>query len=297
MVDYKLDPENQAAIEAAISGRWGEAVKLNLQLSKKYQDEVEILNRLAKAYTEVAILSRAKSAYRAALRVDPYNQIAKKNLERLNSLSEKDLARTSGSNVSPELFLEEPGKTKETHLLEAGKIKTVSSLKIGDKLESQTSGGEIWLFHSGKNRVGRVEPEMARLIISAIRIGSKFEFIVKAVDLVKDGIKVEIFVKEVVHSAQLSAPVFLTKDIETSSQAEQSDGLDAHEDTETDSQSTEDETMELEKAGIPMEHGSATDEPFDEEDHDIAKDLPYNGDHSEEQSEGSSKDGDKEDES
>ena len=43
----------QKAINLAISGEWNEAIKVNLQILSLSPDDVDSLNRLAKAYAEI----------------------------------------------------------------------------------------------------------------------------------------------------------------------------------------------------------------------------------------------------
>ena len=59
-----------------------------------------------------------RAAYMKALEIDPLNSIAQKNLNRLASLGEQEAApRPAGRKLSPQMFIEETGKTGVTVLV------------------------------------------------------------------------------------------------------------------------------------------------------------------------------------
>lgn len=286
MTKYTLDPLNNQAIQAAINGDWATAITLNSELSKKYPEEAEILNRLAKAYVESADLSKAKSAYRSALKVDPYNHIAKKNLEKLSTANESDLHRMSGSAISPNMFLEEPGKTAIAEVTDLAMGKVVSTLKIGDKLRFEVNGNTITLISPLAKRVGKLEETTAQIVTSAVRVGSKFDFIVKSVELNKnsENLKVTVFIRETLHSSKLTSPVFSAaletekldneRDEDSHSQLEEGDQVNQEHSDEhvTDTLSEAEESIAEDHTQIEDDYIS------DEEDHDISKDIPSSED-------------------
>ena len=64
----------------------GEAVTLNEQILERFQKDAEAYNRLGRAKLALGKLEEAKDAYSKALRADPANLIARRNLQRLESL-------------------------------------------------------------------------------------------------------------------------------------------------------------------------------------------------------------------
>ena len=60
-----------------------EAIKLNEKVLLQDSKNCEALNRLSRAYLEVGKFSRAGTNYKKVLKIDPYNTIALKSLERL----------------------------------------------------------------------------------------------------------------------------------------------------------------------------------------------------------------------
>src|SRR3989338_5020068 len=95
MGSASLDPLSQKAIEAALNNNWQEATEINSQLLNRYPEDIETLNRLARAYFESGKITKAKSLYRSVLKLDPYNPIASKNIKKLSELKSKDLKNKS----------------------------------------------------------------------------------------------------------------------------------------------------------------------------------------------------------
>ena len=75
------------AIALAMNGQWEEAVTLNLSIIREFPKDIESLNRLGKALSELGRNREAMQAFQSVLEVSPYNYIAKKNLSRLERLA------------------------------------------------------------------------------------------------------------------------------------------------------------------------------------------------------------------
>jgi Flp pilus assembly protein TadD len=78
------------AVQMARDSRWEEAVATNRELLTVLPHDPSALNRLGKALSELGQYSEAKRAYTEALEQDPSNNIARKNLERISSLSDEE---------------------------------------------------------------------------------------------------------------------------------------------------------------------------------------------------------------
>src|SRR5579884_4465370 len=74
------------AINLAMQNRWAEAADLNRELIQEFPKDVDAHNRLGKALMELGRYREARDAYAEALRLDPMNSIAQKNLARLEKL-------------------------------------------------------------------------------------------------------------------------------------------------------------------------------------------------------------------
>src|SRR3972149_4881663 len=107
----------ELAIQLALQGRWPEAVQLNRAIIESFPTDVDAFHRLGKAMTELGRYGEAREAYMKALEIDRLNTIARKNLARLATLGEEAPPRAATQKLSPQMFIEETGKTGVTTLV------------------------------------------------------------------------------------------------------------------------------------------------------------------------------------
>jgi len=106
-----MDLKNQA-IRTALTGNWDGAIQLNKAILETNPQDIDSLNRLAFAYSELGQIKEAKNTYQKVLLIDSNNPIAFKNLKRLANV-ENHNGQITPSIKSPLLtnaFLEETGK-------------------------------------------------------------------------------------------------------------------------------------------------------------------------------------------
>jgi tetratricopeptide (TPR) repeat protein len=211
--DSSLDPQVHEAINAALENNWEKALQINKELVSKYPDDVETMNRLARSLAETGKINEAKKIYKKVLKLDPYNQIAEKNLNRVSSIKKGDL-KTNGlpSSLKGDIFLEESGKTTSTILEDTAMPSILAGLRTGDKIKLEAHRNSVRALASSSKRIGKVEDLLAKIVSQNIRAGSKFEAFVKSVSIEKppkkDNSKVMIFIREIHRSPRVSAPPF-----------------------------------------------------------------------------------------
>ena len=105
-----------AAIQLAMSNRWEEAAQANRSILTLFPNDADAHNRLGKALMELGRYPDAKKSYKKALELDPTNQIARKNLERMQTLAKAGGGTAEASQIDPTLFIEEMGKSAVTTL-------------------------------------------------------------------------------------------------------------------------------------------------------------------------------------
>ena len=131
-----LKPRSQYAedaVQLAIAGKWDEAVKLNRFIIENFGSDEETQNRLGKALSELGKLKEAKASYEVALKLNPMNNIAKKNAARINALlHQKEGLKVGGTRVDLNLFVEEMGKTVITTVESPPKADICSKVAAGD---------------------------------------------------------------------------------------------------------------------------------------------------------------------
>jgi tetratricopeptide (TPR) repeat protein len=119
--------QEEAAINAALSGNWEQAITLNQAILKDHPQHIPTLNRLAKAYSQMGKTDHAIKTYEQVLTLDRCNPIAAKQCQSLK----KAPCTPHTTNTILTDFIEEPGKTKTTHLVRLGDEKIRSGVQCG----------------------------------------------------------------------------------------------------------------------------------------------------------------------
>jgi len=180
------------AIKQTLNGNFRQALKTNLEILKQEPENIDALNRLAQAYFFLGELQKAKTAYRKVLKLDRFNPIAKRNLEKI-----KNLPKLNQYRCFPLLttinFVEEPGKTKLIALVCLGEAKALAELTVGQALQFITKGKVICLYNQTKEYIGRLPDDLSRRLIWLMSRGNSYEAYVKGVE--KN--RVLVFLKEV----------------------------------------------------------------------------------------------------
>lgn len=166
---------SEQAIQMARESRWEEAVTVNRDLLVLVPRDPSTLNRLGKALSELGQYSEAKRVYTEALEQDPANNIARKNLERISSLSDEDSdGRHAVERIDPRLFIEETGKTGFTVLVDLASREVIARLSAGDQVYFAPEGQVLYVTNAADERIGRVEPRLANRLIKFMKGGNKY---------------------------------------------------------------------------------------------------------------------------
>lgn len=211
MTQYQPDEKNRikrqksdTAIRLAKEGRWEEAVQTNRELLALFPDDSETLNRLGKGYLELKKYGEAKAAYERAVKNDPGNTIAQKNLSRLSQYqsvpagltlnrSEPEAGSSVASPVSsgptsrekviPSIFIEETGKTGTTNLMNLAPVVILAKLTAGDAvvLEIDSKNQNLIVKNQEGDVLGQVEPKLALRLIRFIEAGNRYTAAVTSV--------------------------------------------------------------------------------------------------------------------
>lgn len=188
----------QKAITSALKGDWKEAIGFNKQILKEKKEDLDALNRLAKAYIETGSINNAKSTARKVLRIDPFNKIATKSLEKWKGLKKKEILKKS-TRIPKEQFLEEPGKTKIASLINLGHKKILTKLDSGEEVNFKTTRHRVSITTRENKYIGRLPDDVSARIRKCVRVGNEYQFFIKSIN--SDGVKV--FIREVKRSPKL----------------------------------------------------------------------------------------------
>src|ERR671933_2995377 len=172
--------KSEQAITLAMKNRWDEAAQVNREILDLFPNEVEAYNRLGKAPTELGRYGEARDAYAKAVKLDPLNGIAAKNLQKLGKLAAEGSAAPAPSPVDPRLFIEESGKTTVTQLTDVRRNEAAAKLSAGDALQLERRGNQIVVIDSSGQEIGRIEPKLEQDLIRLLDLGNQYAVFVTA---------------------------------------------------------------------------------------------------------------------
>jgi len=165
---------SKQAIALAMQGRWREAIAANQEMIDSFPNDVEAYNRLGRAYMELGMYPQAKEAYSRAMELDPYNTIAKKNLQRLSHLGEVLVSSEGDSHAEPQHFIEEVGKAGVVNLYRLGSKETLARTAAGDKVYLKIDGSSLIVENGRGEYLGQVEPRHGQRLIKLMEGGNKY---------------------------------------------------------------------------------------------------------------------------
>jgi len=198
--------QSDTAIQLAMENRWEEAVTVNRAILGLFPNDIDSFNRLGKALMELGRYNEAKKAYKKALELDLTNQIAKKNLERLNVLAKTRVPQAETTLVDPRLFIEEMGKTAVTNLQQVSKD-VLTKLNAGERVVVRPKGKGLLVETPGGELVGTVEAKLAHRLLKLLQGGNRYEAAITSVT--RD--ECRIIIKESYqHPSQAGRPSFPT---------------------------------------------------------------------------------------
>ncbi len=166
---------SKQAIALAMQGRWWEAVAANKSLLESFPNDVDAFNRLARAYMELGDYSRAREAYERAIKLDPYNTIAQKNLNRLSHLGETVASLEGGfQKVEPQQFIEEVGKAEVVNLCRLALPEILAKTVAGARVNLKVDGPNLIVEISRGEYLGQIEPKHGQRLTKLMEGGNKY---------------------------------------------------------------------------------------------------------------------------
>lgn len=202
-----MEDLTKKAIQAALEGKWEEAVDYNLAILRDDPNDIAALNRLGHAYTELDATEKARETYKNVLELDKYNPIATKNLKRLKVRQKITPDQKQSSPAIHANFLEEPGKTKTTQLVRLADADVIANLRIGQPLIFKPKKRIVSVITQDGTYIGSLPDDLAFALGKLLRLGNKYEVLIKSID----GSNIQIFIRETYRSSRLkNTPSFPT---------------------------------------------------------------------------------------
>ena len=166
---------SKLAIDLAMQGRWRDAVAANKLIIEDFPKDVDAYNRLGRAYMELGEYAQAKEAYRRTTELDPFNAIAKKNLQRLSYLGEA-VASSGGEEpkVEPHHFIEEIGKAGVVRLYYLAPKEIRARMVAGALVYLKIDGLSLVVENSRGEYLGQIDPRHGQRLIKLMDGGNRY---------------------------------------------------------------------------------------------------------------------------
>lgn len=186
----------QTAIERALKCNWSEAIKINKLLLSEDKNDIEALNRLARAYYESGNIKLAKKTSLKALKVEPSNKIAQKAVEKykrslpLHGKRSLPLRGKKANSVNVSDFIQEIGTTKQTHLLNLCSEDVISSLDSGDEVFLSTHSHRVTVTTHDKIYIGKLPDDLSARLRLLTKNGYEYRVVIQSAS--KEDVKIII---------------------------------------------------------------------------------------------------------
>ena len=209
----------EEARQATLDGRWDEAIELNRQIVERSPRDAEAHNRIGRALLERKQYGPAAEAYSSALRADPANLIARRNLQRLETLrhrsTENGVALGGNDDTAatvmprPGVFIEEIGKTWVDQLVNPVAPETLAEVLPSEQLRLDVQGDRLVVSRGDGRRLGEIDAKTAERVIGLIAGGNRYE--VYALGL--SGQSLRVILREVYREPAQAAKVSFPRQI------------------------------------------------------------------------------------
>ena len=212
------------ALQAALHGNWDVAIALNQLLIERNPNDAEAYNRVGRAKLALGKVSGARQAYTQALKADPANLIARRNLQRLDQLKDRKLEGTAlGAHPMPrtKVFIEEVGKTWVDELVNVEAIQMLAEVFPGEALVLSNVDGRLVVSREDGTRLGEVESKTAERMLSLISSGYRFEVFSLGIS----GQSLRVILREVYRDPSMSGAVSFPRQITSRSYLRERDML------------------------------------------------------------------------
>lgn len=167
--------QTDQAIRAATQGRWDDAVQLNRSIIELTRgNDSDAFNRLGRALNALGQYAESREAYGKALRLDPANQIARKNLAALENKLGDGTPVTPSAHVDPRLFVEETGKTAVVQLQRAQRP-LLARMSPGERVYLRRDGNTLLASNAGGETIGQIEPRIALRLNRLMDGGNQYD--------------------------------------------------------------------------------------------------------------------------
>lgn len=205
-----MDGLAQMAITAALTGDWQNAVRLNRKIISQNSLDTDALNRLARGLSETGQIEEAKKTAEKVLKIDPFNSIAQKSLQKWKNYKDGE-KNISNGGFKPQTFLEEPGKTRAVSLLRVGGSQVLAKLDTGDEVKLNCHQHRATITSLEGKYIGTLPDDISARLKKLTAAGNEYQVLIKSID----SEEVKVFIRETKRSHAVSdIPSFSLERIE-----------------------------------------------------------------------------------
>ncbi len=175
---------DREAVDLALKGDWERAAQVNRAILELFSDDVEAMNRLAKALIELGSYEEAGSVLDHLGEVAPYNNIARKNRSRLEQMraqvktNDRAVAtslRAHRAAGAPQLFIGESGKSATTVLRQTPRRLSLVLISPGDPVSLRLEHHALNAYADDGKYLGQVDPRLGHRLSRLIEGGNTYE--------------------------------------------------------------------------------------------------------------------------
>ena len=174
---------DREAVDLALKGEWERAAQVNRAILELFADDVEAMNRLAKALIEMGGYEEAGSVLDRLGSVAPYNNIARKNRARLEQMraqiKSNDRAVATSRHArratgAPQLFIGESGKSATTVLRQTPQRLSLALISPGDPVSLLLEHHALNVYADDGKYLGQVDPRLGHRLSRLIEGGNTY---------------------------------------------------------------------------------------------------------------------------
>ena len=272
---------NADALAASLESRWEESLAINDEILERFPRDAEALNRKGRALIELRQLTAARDAYTEALKADPANMIARRNLQRLEMLYNRPEGNPEGEHTADTsiprsaVFIEEIGKTWVDELANPAELGQLAEVSPGDKLQLEVSDDRLLVLSDDGVRLGELEVRIATRVIKLMESGNEFEAYALSMSpqslriILRETVRAEANAHILTFPRQILATQDLMREREQLSLREEGDfdfGEDEAEDGGLDEAGSEDTDEDVDEEANAYVNDSGVSDVDDEED-------------------------------
>jgi hypothetical protein len=134
-INSQLQELETRAIDSAIQSNWEEAIELNKKIIEMKPKDIHAHLRLGFAYIQLQKFNQSLAHYKKVVDIQPQNSIAGEFIKKIHLIKKTDKKDSESRLVlSPEVFVELPGKTKAVSINKLGQKNVLAGLNIGERV-------------------------------------------------------------------------------------------------------------------------------------------------------------------